>query len=379
MQDKKIRVAINGLGRIGRQALKVCLGVTEDMRMQTSERIDESLIDIVAINDLTDARTLAHLLQYDSIYGRYQKEILVRLNGEVVDWEGHTSGLDHKSILDSGEVEIEFSGHRIKVFSEKDPHNLPWGDLDIDVVLESTGIFTKYEDAKAHIEAGAKKVVISAPAKGEDGIDGKTLVLGTDSVNTDQNYDIVSNASCTTNCISPIVAVLHSVWGIEKALMTTTHAYTSTQALVDGPHRKDIRRGRAAAQNIIPTTTGAAKATTLVIPELKGKFDGVAMRVPVPVGSIADITAVLKSDVTVEELQEKFIEMADHPMYKGILVASKEPLVSTDIIGNPASAIIDLDFIRVVGGNMVKILAWYDNEWGYSNRLVEMAIDVASR
>ncbi len=379
MQDKKIRVAINGLGRIGRQALKVCLGVTEDLRMQTSERIDQSKIEVVAINDLTDARTLAHLLQYDSVYGRYQKEIFVRLNGEVVDWEGHTSGLDHKAILESGEVEIEFSGHRIKVFNEKDPHNLPWGDLDIDVVIESTGVFTKYEDAKAHLEAGAKKVVISAPAKGEDGVDGKTLVLGTESVNTDKDYAIVSNASCTTNCISPVVAVLHSTWGVDKALMTTIHAYTATQMLVDGPHRKDIRRGRAAAENIIPTTTGAAKATTLVIPELKGRFDGLAMRVPVPVGSISDITAVLKSDVTIEEVQERFIEMADHPMYKGILVASKEPLVSTDIIGNPASAIVDLDFIRVVGGNMVKILAWYDNEWGYSNRLVEMAIDIASR
>jgi len=378
MEDKKIRIAINGLGRIGRQSLKTCLGVSDDIRMQLSPRIDPSMIEVVAVNDLTDARVLAHLIRYDTVYGRFQKEILVKVNGETVDWEGHTDTEDHSGDLADGEVQLVIGGVPINVYSKKDPHELPWGELGVDVVLESTGVFTNYNDAKAHIEAGAKKVVISAPAKGDEGIDGETLVLGTDSVQKKSDHVVVSNASCTTNCISPVIQALQSEYGIEKAMMTTVHAYTATQALVDAPNKKDIRLGRAAAVNIIPSSTGAALATTFAIPELKNRFDGIAIRVPVTVGSVSDITALLKQDVTVEELEEMFIKKAENPLFKDILVVSKEPLVSTDIIGNPASAIIDVDFLRVVGGNMVKILAWYDNEWGYSNRLVEMAVHVAS-
>jgi glyceraldehyde 3-phosphate dehydrogenase len=378
MDEKKVRIAINGLGRIGRQALKACLGITEDLRMQLSPRIDPNTIELVAVNDLADARVLAHLLRYDTVYGRYEKEILVRLNGETVDWEGHTSGDDHSSDLSQGDVEFEFSGKRVKVFNSKDPLQLPWGDLDVDVVLECTGVFEKYESAKLHIQAGAKKVVISAPAKGEEGIEGQTLVIGTEAMLKGTDHAVVSNASCTTNCISPVIQVLHSAWGVEKAMMTTVHAYTATQALVDAPDKKDLRRGRAAAANIIPSTTGAAKATTLAIPELKDRFDGIAIRVPVTVGSVSDITALLKTDVTREELIQKFIEASDNPLYRDVLIATREPLVSSDIIGNPASAIVDLDFIKVVGGNLVKVLAWYDNEWGYSNRLVEMALEISN-
>ncbi|MCA9391968.1 aldehyde dehydrogenase [candidate division WWE3 bacterium] len=377
MEDKKTRIAINGLGRIGRQALKACLGVSDDVRMRLSDRIDPAQIEVVAVNDLTDARVLAHLIRYDTVYGRFQKEILVKVNGETVDWEGHTDVDDHMTELEGGDVSLVIGGAEIKVFSKKDPHELPWGDLGVDVVLESTGVFTKYEDAKAHIEAGAKKVVISAPGKGEEGVDGKTLVFGTDAVEKGSDLDVIANASCTTNCISPVIQVLESEFGVEKALMTTIHAYTASNTLVDSPSREGIRMGRGGAANLIPTKTGAAKATTLAIPDLAGKFDGISVRVPVVVGSLSDITAVLKRDVTVEELEEVFVKKAEEPMYKGVLEATREPLVSTDIIGNPASSIVDLEFLRVVGGNMVKILAWYDNEWGYSNRLVEMAVEIS--
>ncbi|PIZ47018.1 type I glyceraldehyde-3-phosphate dehydrogenase [candidate division WWE3 bacterium CG_4_10_14_0_2_um_filter_41_14] len=374
--SEPIRVAINGFGRVGRQAFKAAFGVTRGSRMVLSDRIHADDIEVVAINDLTDPRTLAHLLRYDSIYGRYHKEILIEHNHEVVDWEGHTSSDDHAIEMDEGPTFLIINGRRVQVFSQKDPEQLPWADLNVDVVLESTGFFTKYEDAKKHIKAGAKKVIISAPGKGEEGSDGRTLIFGTE--DTEKGFgthDVVSNASCTTNCISPVIQILVSRFGVEKSLMTTIHGYTASQNLVDGPN-KNLRRGRAAAENIIPSSTGAAIATGYVIPSLAGKFDGIAMRVPVPVGSISDITAVLSKDVTVEEVNETLIEMSRHPLYKGILVTTQEPIVSTDIIGNPASSIVDLEFTRVVGGNMVKVVAWYDNEWGYSNRLVEMAIEV---
>lgn len=377
MEQRKVKVAINGFGRIGRQAFKACMGVGTDMRMTLSPRIDPSQIELVAVNDLVDVRVLAHLLRYDTVYGRYNKEMMVEHNGEVIEWEGHTSGDDHVTEIGDGKNFLIIGGHRIRFFTERDPTKLPWGEMGVDVVIESTGVFTSYESAKVHLQAGAKRVVISAPAKGEEGQEGQTLVFGTELTSElIDKHDVVSNASCTTNCISPVVQVLHSRIGIEKAMMTTVHAYTATQALVDAPIPKDIRRGRAAAGNIIPSSTGAAVATTYVIPDLQGHFDGIAIRVPVIVGSLSDITAVVKKETTVEEVNELFIEMSRHPLYKDILIATREPLVSSDIIGNPASAIVDLEFTRVVGGNLVKILAWYDNEWGYSNRLVEMAVEV---
>lgn len=380
METKKVRVAINGMGRIGRQALKACMGITNDSRMKLSSLINPEEIEVVAVNDLTDPRVVAHLIRYDTIYGRYDKEILVKHNDETIDWEGFTATSDHGAELTpGGKTVFVFGVREVQVFSEKDPHNLPWKDLNVDVVLECTGVFTKYEDAKAHLEAGAKRVVISAPAKGEEGVDGKTAVFGTSTVTetVESDLQILSNASCTTNCISPVLQVLESQFGVEKAIMSTVHAYTATQMLVDGPDKKDIRRGRAGAMNIIPSSTGAADAVASVLPSLVGKFDGMALRVPVPDGSIADVTAVLKRDVTVDDIVNAFVEASELPMYKDILVISREPLVSSDIIGNPASAIVDADFIRVVGGNLVKVLAWYDNEWGYSNRLVEMAVAAA--
>lgn len=374
--ETPIRVAINGFGRIGRQSFKACFGVTQDSRMRLSPRLNPDDVSVVAINDLSDPRTLAHLLRYDTVYGRYHKEVLIEHNHEIVDWEGHTTGVDHKIDMTAGPTYLIVNGNRIRICAEKDPTKLPWEDLGVDVVLECTGIFEKYSDARKHIDAGAKKVVISAPGDGEEGSEGRTLVLGTEE--TEKLFgsaDVISNASCTTNCISPVIQILEMRFGIEKSLMTTVHGYTATQNLVDGPN-KDLWRGRAAAENIVPSSTGAAKATTLVVSSLAGKFDGIAMRVPVAVGSISDITAVLKKDVTVNEVNETFIEMSRHPLFKDIVEVTREPIVSSDIIGNPASSIVDLEFTRVVGGNMVKVLAWYDNEWGYSNRLVEMAIEV---
>ena len=326
-----IRVAINGFGRIGRNTLKASLGRLKD-------------IEFVAVNDLTDTKTLAHLLKYDSSYGAYDKKV------------SHDDG------------HLIVGGKRIKVLAERDPSELPWKKLKIDVVIESTGRFTTEELASAHLKAGAKRVILSAPAKGGNV---PTHVLG---VNGDA-YDgakIINNASCTTNCIAPVAAVMHAAFGVKRALMTTVHGYTADQNLQDGPHR-DLRRARAAAVNMIPTSTGAAIATTEAIPELKGLFDGMSIRVPVPVVSIADFTFLLDTPTTVEKVNAAIKKASKNPLFGGVLTWTEEPLVSTDFIGNPYSSIVDLSFTKVVGGDFVKVVAWYDNEWGYSNRLAEMA------
>ena len=328
-----IKLAINGFGRIGRNAFKIAF-----------ERRD---VKIVAINDLTDTKTLAHLLKHDSSYGTYDRDVKFDEENLIVD------------------------GEKIRVFSEKEPKNLPWGEYQVDVVIESTGFFTDPKKAADHLEAGARKVVISAPAKGEGA---KTIVIGVNEDTVTEDDKILSNASCTTNCIAPVMKVLEDNFGIEKALMTTVHSYTASQRILDAP-AKDLRKSRAAAENIVPTSTGASKAAALTIPALKGKFDGLSIRVPTPVVSLSDITAVLKRDTTIEELQEIFKKAAKEPFYEGILGVSEEPLVSIDYRGNSHSSIVDLPLINVVGGNLVKIVAWYDNEWGYSNRLVELASD----
>lgn len=328
-----VRVAINGFGRIGRSSLKILL-----------EREDA---EVVAINDRSDAKILAHLLKHDSSYGTYGREVSATDNAIIID------------------------GKEIPVFAEDEPKNLPWKELGVDSVLECTGVFTKPELAKAHIKAGAKRVIISAPAKGEGA---KTIVLGVNEETIDDNDEIISNASCTTNCIAPIMKVLEDEFGIEKAMMTTVHSYTVSQKLLDGP-AKDYRESRAAAVNIAPTTTGASKAAALTIPSLKGKFNGLSVRVPTPVVSLSDITAVLKRDVTKEELVDFFKKCANEPYYEGIIGVTEEELVSSDFIGDPHSCIVDLPLLDVVGGNMVKVVAWYDNEWGYSSRLVELAVD----
>ena len=328
-----IKLAINGFGRIGRNAFKIAF-----------ERRD---VKIVAINDLTDTKTLAHLLKHDSSYGTYDRDVKFDEENLIVD------------------------GEKIRVFSEKEPKNLPWGEYQVDVVIESTGFFTDPKKAADHLEAGARKVVISAPAKGEGA---KTIVIGVNEDTVTEDDKILSNASCTTNCIAPVMKVLEDNFGIEKALMTTVHSYTASQRILDAP-AKDLREARTAAENIVPTSTGASKAAALTIPALKGKFDGLSIRVPTPVVSLTDITAVLKRDTTIEELQEIFKKAAKEPFYEGILGVSEEPLVSIDYRGNSHSSIVDLPLINVVGGNLVKIVAWYDNEWGYSNRLVELASD----
>lgn len=328
-----IKLAINGFGRIGRNAFKIAF-----------ERRD---VKIVAINDLTDTKTLAHLLKHDSSYGTYDRDVKFDEENLIVD------------------------GEKIRVFSEKEPKKLPWGEYQVDVVIESTGFFTDPKKAAEHLEAGARKVVISAPAKGEGA---KTIVIGVNEDTVTEDDKILSNASCTTNCIAPVMKVLEDNFGIEKALMTTVHSYTASQRILDAP-AKDLREARAAAENIVPTSTGASKAAALTIPALKGKFDGLSIRVPTPVVSLSDITAVLKRDTTIEELQEIFKKAAKEPFYEGILGVSEEPLVSIDYRGNSHSSIVDLPLINVVGGNLVKIVAWYDNEWGYSNRLVELASD----
>lgn len=328
-----IKVAINGFGRIGRNAFKIL-----------SERDD---VEVVAINDITDAKTLAHLLKYDSSYGAYNKEVSSENDFLIVD------------------------GEKIPVYAEKEPVKLPWKKLKVDTVIESTGFFTNPELAKAHIDAGAKRVVISAPAKGEGA---KTIVIGANEETIDDNDKILSNASCTTNCIAPIMKILEDEFGVEKAMMTTIHSYTGSQKLLDAP-AKDLREARSAAENIVPTTTGAAKATSLVIPSLQEKFNGLSVRVPTPVVSLSDITAVLKRNTTKEELINLFKDIVTEPYYEDIIGITEEELVSSDFIGDPRSCIIDLPLIDVVGGNMVKIVAWYDNEWGYSNRLVELAVD----
>ena len=330
------KIAINGFGRIGRNAFKLAF-----------ERDD---IEVVAINDLTDTKTLAHLLKHDSTYGTYH----------------HDVSYDDNSIF--------VAGKQIRVLAEKDPALLPWGEFSIDVVIEATGLFVQPEKARAHINAGAKKVVISAPAKGEGA---KFIVLGVNEHELTREDDIISNASCTTNCIAPVMAVLEREFGIEKSLMTTVHSYTASQRILDAP-AKDLREARSAAENIVPTTTGAAIATAKVIPSLVGKFDGLSVRVPTAVVSLSDITAVLKRNTTKEEINEVFKRAAADPFYQGILTVTEEPLVSIDFKGNSHSSIVDLELTNVVGGNLVKVVAWYDNEWGYSNRLVEIVADVAA-
>lgn len=334
----KTRVAINGFGRIGRMAFKIAF-----------ERSD---IEIVAINDLTDAKTLAHLLKYDSSYGIYQHDV------------------------SADDTSITVNGQKITVLAEKDPANLPWAAHDVQVVIESTGFFTKPEKAMAHIEhAGAKKVVLSAPAKG-DGAD--TIVLGVNEDKLPNAGAVISNASCTTNCITPVANVIEGAFGIEKAMMTTIHSYTADQRLQDAPH-KDLRRARAAAENIVPTTTGATIAAAEALPALKGLFEGLSIRVPTPVVSLSDFVFVTKKEVTVEEVNDTFRKAAAEPYYQGILAVSEEQLVSSDFKGNSHSAIVDLPLTSVVGGTLLKVVAWYDNEWGYSNRLVELVADIGKQ
>jgi glyceraldehyde 3-phosphate dehydrogenase len=332
-----IRVAINGFGRIGRNTFKAGFG-----------RKDLKNIEWVAVNDLTGPENLAYLLKHDSVYGMYDKKV------------------------EAGKDFLVIDGKKVLVFAEKDPTRLPWRKLKIDVVLECTGIFRDKAGAEMHLKAGAKKVIISAPSKGSNI---NTYVLGVNAEKYGKKEAIIDNGSCTTNCIAPVAAVINKNFGIEKAMMTTIHAYTADQALVDGPH-KDMRRGRAAAQNMVPTTTGAAEAVAKTIPSLKGTFDGLSIRVPVVCGSIADFTFVLKKNATAEEINEAFRKAATTPAMKGILLASDESLVSSDIVKNPYSSIVDLKNTRVVGGNLAKVLAWYDNEWGYSNRLVEMVKNI---
>ena len=330
------KIAINGFGRIGRNAFKLAF-----------ERSD---IEIAAINDLTDTKTLAYLLKHDSTYGNYHREVSFNENSIIVD------------------------GKEIRVFAEKDPANLPWNQLEIDVVIEATGLFVDPVKARAHINAGAKKVVISAPAKGEGA---KFIVLGVNENTLTREDEIISNASCTTNCIAPVMAVLEREFGIEKSMMTTVHSYTASQRLLDAP-AKDLREARSAAENIVPTTTGAAIATAKVIPALEGKFDGLSVRVPTPTVSLSDITAVLRRNVSIDEINEVFRRAAKQPFYQGILGVTDEPLVSSDFKGNSHSCVVDLALTNVVAGNLVKVVAWYDNEWGYSNRLIELTADVAA-
>jgi glyceraldehyde 3-phosphate dehydrogenase len=329
----KTRVAINGFGRIGRNAFKVAF-----------ERSD---IEIVAINDLTDTKTLAHLLKHDSNYGTY----------------GHK--VDHD---DTG---IIVDGKHVVVLAELDPAKLPWAAHKVDVVIESTGFFVDPAKARAHIDAGAKKVVLSAPAKGEGAT---TIVLGVNEDKLETAEDIISNASCTTNCITPVAAVIESNFGIDKAMMTTVHSYTASQKLQDAP-AKDLREARNAAENIVPTTTGASIAAGQALPALQGIFGGLSVRVPTPVVSLSDFVIITKRAVSVEEVNEAFKKAAKEPYYQGILDVSDEPLVSSDYIGNSHSCTVDLQLTAVVGGTMLKVVAWYDNEWGYSNRLVEVVAD----
>jgi glyceraldehyde 3-phosphate dehydrogenase len=330
------RIGINGFGRIGRNFFRAALAQGADLK-------------IVAVNDLTSPETLAHLLKYDSVTGRLAESVEAREGAIVV------------------------GGKEIKVLAERDPANLPWQDLGVDIVVESTGFFTKAADAKKHIDAGAKKVIISAPATDED----ITIVMGVnDSLYDASAHNIISNASCTTNCLGPLAKVIHEAFGIERGLMTTVHAYTADQNLQDGPH-KDLRRARAAALNMVPTSTGAAKAIGLVLPELKGKLDGYAIRVPVPTGSATDLTVTVSREVTKEEVNAALKAAAEQEL-KGILSYTEDPIVSSDIVTDPASSIFDAGLTKVIG-NQVKVVSWYDNEWGYSNRLVDLTELVASK
>jgi glyceraldehyde 3-phosphate dehydrogenase len=331
-----VKIGINGFGRIGRNYLRAALAQGSD-------------IEIVAVNDLTDTKTLAHLLKYDSITGRLDATVSV---------EGDS---------------ILVNGKPIKVLAERDPANLPWGALGVDIVIESTGRFTKADDARKHITAGAKKVIVSAPATG----DVATIVMGVNEDTYDSSkFDIISNASCTTNCLAPLAKVFNDNFGIKSGLMTTIHAYTADQNLQDGPH-SDLRRARAAAVNIIPTSTGAAKALGIVLPELAGKLDGFALRVPVPTGSITDLTVVAEKPVTVEAIKAAYKAAAEGPL-KGILMYTEDEIVSSDIVTDPHSSIFDAGLLRVLG-DQVKLSSWYDNEWGYSNRMVDLTEFVAER
>jgi len=330
-----IRVAINGFGRIGRNTFKAAFG-----------RLKE--LEFVAVNDLTDTKTLAHLLKHDTSYGAYDQEVK------------------------HDEKNLYVGGKKLIVCAEKDPAKLPWKDLKIDVVIESTGRFTDEAGASQHLAAGAKRVIISAPAKG-GGV--PTYVLGVNDKGFTGKAKIINNASCTTNCIAPVAAVIHETFGVKKAMMSTIHSYTADQNLQDGPH-KDLRRARAAAANIVPTSTGAAIAVTETIPELKGLFDGTSMRVPTAVVSLADFTFVLKRKTTVDEIKKVFKKACASARFRGIMACTEEELVSSDFIKNPYSAIVDLNMTQVVDGDLVKVIAWYDNEWGYSNRLGEMAVRV---
>lgn len=332
-----IRVGINGFGRIGRNYFRALLEQGAD-------------IEIVAVNDLGDTATTAHLLKYDTILGRLKQEVT------------HTADT------------ITVDGHTIKVLSERNPADIPWGQLGVDIVIESTGIFTKREDAAKHLAGGAKKVLISAPAKDED----ITIVMGVNQEKYDAaNHHVISNASCTTNCVAPMAKVLDENFGIVKGLMTTVHAYTNDQRILDFPH-KDLRRARAAAENIIPTTTGAAKATALVLPQLKGKLDGIAMRVPVPTGSVTDLVVELGREVTKEEVNAAFQKAAEGEL-KGLLEYTEDAIVSSDIVNEPASCTFDSSLTMVQEGKNVKVIGWYDNEWGYSNRLVDLTVFVGGQ
>ncbi len=332
---KTTRVAINGFGRIGRAFLKLAWGREE--------------LEVVAVNDLGSIESLAYLLKYDTVYKTWPKNI------------------EHKD----GALIID--GKEVKVISEKDTTKLPWKDLDIDVVVESTGLFTAYEKAKFHLDQGAKKVVISAPSKGDGSFPGETILLG---VNEDKfgTCDITSNASCTTNAASPLIGIMNEALGIEKAILNTVHGYTASQALVDGPSKKDLREGRAAAQNIVPSSTGAAVAVTKAYPELDGLFDGISIRVPVPAGSIVDVTFISKKQTTAEEVNQILEKASKEPRWSKIFAVTKEPLVSSDILGNSHASIADLEMTRVVGGNLVKVMGWYDNEMGYTYTLVDHVI-----
>lgn len=328
------KIAINGFGRIGRNAFRIAM--------------DNKDVEIVAVNDLTDAKTLAHLLQYDSVHGKLKEKV---------------ENIDDKIVV---------NGREIKVLAEKDPANLPWSELGVDIVIECTGRFTQGDKARAHLEAGAKKVVISAPAKGED----ITIVMGVNhnDYKADE-HNIISNASCTTNCLAPVVKVLHENFNVKRGMMTTVHSYTNDQRILDLPH-KDLRRARAAAMSIIPTTTGAAKAVTLVLPELQGKLNGFAMRVPTPNVSVVDFVAEFGTSTTVEEINSALKDAAANEL-NGILAYSDLPLVSKDYNGDPHSSIVDGLSTMVIEGNLAKVVAWYDNEWGYSNRVVELASYIA--
>lgn len=335
MENKKIRVAINGFGRIGRAFVKIAWGMPE--------------VEIVAVNDLGTLDSLTYLLKHDTVYRNWNHD---------VKHDGKNIWIDGK--------EVHF-------ISEKDTTKLPWKDLDIDVVVECTGLFTSFEKSKFHIDCGAKKVVISAPSKGDGSVKGETILLG---INEDKfgTCDITSNASCTTNAASPLIAILHEAIGVEKALLSTTHGYTASQALVDGPSKKDLREGRAAACNIVPSSTGATIAVTEAFPDLKGLFDGISLRVPVPAGSIEDITFISKRPTTVEEVNDTMKKAASSDRWSKLFAVTEEPLVSSDILGESHASIADLAMTRVVGGNLVKVLGWYDNEMSYTHTLVEHVI-----